>query len=109
MRPGRADSARNGAAVAELLPSAWANVAGNALLAPHCDRAEGVLHAESGRRGEAARSLRRALARFEELSVPFEAARTRERLAPFEPPAVARRLAQAARSTYRRLGAARLS
>ncbi len=94
------------AAVAEFLPAARASVAGNALLAPHCDRAEGLLHGERGRRLDAARALRKALARFEELRIPFEAARTRERLAAFEPPAVARRLREAARSTYRRLGAA---
>jgi hypothetical protein len=92
-------------AVAELLPAARTNVAGNALLAPHCDRAEGLLHAEHGRRPEAVAALRRALARFEELAVPFEAARTRERLAVFEPPTTARRLREAARATYRRLGA----
>ena len=93
------------AALAELLPAARAYVAGNALLAPHCDRAEGLLHAERGRRRDAAPALRKALARFEELGVPFEAARTRGRLAAFEPPVEARRLREAARSTYRRLGA----
>jgi hypothetical protein len=68
-----------------------------------CDRAEGRTHAQAGRPAEAARALRRALARFERLSVPFEAARTREHLAALEPPTAARPLLEAARSTYERL------
>ena len=45
----------------------------------------------------------RALARFERLSVPFEAARTREHLAALESPTAARPLLKAALSTYERL------
>jgi hypothetical protein len=80
-------------------------VPGNALLAPACDRAEGLLHAGAGRRREAARALRRALDGFERLGVPFEAARTREDQAAVVPAADARPLLQAASSAYKRLGA----
>ena len=92
-------------AVAEFLPTARANVAGNALLAPACDRGEGLLHASAGRRREAARALRAAIGGFERLGVPFEAARTREQLATVVPAAAARPLLEAAGSTYERLGA----
>jgi hypothetical protein len=51
-------------AIAGFLPKARANVPGNALLAPACDRAEGLLQAGAGRRREAARALRRALDGF---------------------------------------------
>jgi hypothetical protein len=94
------------AAVAGFLPKARANVPGNALLAPACDRAEGVLHAGAGGRREAARALRRAVDGFERLGVPFEAARTRERLAAVVEPAAARPLLEAASSAYERLGVA---
>jgi DNA-binding SARP family transcriptional activator len=93
-------------AVAEFLPAARANVPGNALLAPACDRAEGLLHAHAGRRRAAARALRAALGGFERLGVPFEAARTREHLASVAPAAAVRALLEAAGSTYERLGAA---
>jgi hypothetical protein len=93
-------------AVGEFLPLARARVAGNALLAPYCDRAEGLVHAQDGRARQAAQALRRSLARFEQLGVPFEAARTREQLAAVEPAAAARSLLQAALSTYERLDCA---
>jgi DNA-binding SARP family transcriptional activator len=92
-------------AVAEFLPTARDNVAGNALLEPFCDRAEGLVHANAGRRPAARTALRRALARFEELEVPYEAARTGERLAALEPAPAARSLLEAALATYQRLGA----
>jgi hypothetical protein len=91
------------ASVSEFLPLARARVPGNALLTPACDRAEGLAHAQAGRPHEAVRALRRALARFERLSVPFEAARTREHHAALEPPTAARPLLEAALSTYERL------
>jgi hypothetical protein len=50
--------------------------------------------------------VRRAFARFEQLGVPFEAARTREQLAAVEPAAAARSLLQAALSTSERLDCA---
>jgi hypothetical protein len=53
--------------------------------------------------GGAAQALRRALAGFERLGVPFEAARTRERLAAVEPPGAARSRLEAALATYERL------
>jgi hypothetical protein len=93
------------AAVAEFLPTARANLAGNALLAPACDRGEGLLHTSAGRRREAARALRAAVDGFERLGVPFEAARTREHLATVVPASQARPLLEAAGSTYQRLGA----
>jgi hypothetical protein len=71
-----------------------------------CDRAEGLTHAQAGRPPAAGRALRRALARFERLSVPFEAARTREELAALEPSRAARPLLEAALSTYERLACA---
>lgn len=58
--------------------------------------------AEAGRPQEAVRALRRALARFERLGVPFEAARTREHLAALEPPTAAGPLLEAALWTYER-------
>jgi hypothetical protein len=91
-------------AVGDFVPLARASVAGNALLAPSCDRAEGLVHAQAGRSPEAIGALGRSLARFERLSVPFEAARTREHLAALEPATTARSLLQVARGTYERLG-----
>ena len=61
--------------------------AGTRCSRPVCDRAERLAHAQAGRTREAARVLRRALAGFERLGVPFEAARTRERLAAVAPAA----------------------
>ena len=66
----------------------------------------GAAHAQAGRTREAAQALRRALAGFERLGVPFEAARTRERLAAVEPPGAARSLLEAALATYERLACA---
>ena len=63
--------------LAAFLPTARGAVAGNALLAPVCDRAEGQLLAAAGRQREAEETLRRAVRGFEQLSVPYEAARTR--------------------------------
>jgi hypothetical protein len=91
-------------AVGDFVPLARASVAGNALLAPSCDRAEGLVHAQASRTPEAIRALRRSLARFGRLSVPFEAAKTREHLAALEPATTARPLLQVARETYERLG-----
>jgi hypothetical protein len=92
--------------VVEFLSPAWARVAGNAQLASACDRAEGLAHAQAGRTGEAARTLRRALAGFERLGVPFEVARTREQLATVVPAPGARSLLEAALATYERLACA---
>lgn len=91
-------------AVGHELPNARSNLAGNALLGPHCDRAEGLIHAEAGQPDAARRALRRALDGFDRLQVPLEAARTREVLATVEPAQTAEPLIEAARVTYRRLG-----
>jgi tetratricopeptide (TPR) repeat protein len=92
-------------AVGEALPTARANVAGNALLGPFCDRAEGLVHAHAGRKAAAVTGLRRALAGFERLRVPFEAAATRERLAELVPSVQATPLLEEALATYALLGA----
>jgi hypothetical protein len=91
-------------ALAEFLPIARGSRAGNALLVPFSDRAEGLLQAQRGREREAGRLLHRALEQFLEISVPFEAARTQEHLATVEP-AQAKHLLSAALETYERLGA----
>jgi DNA-binding SARP family transcriptional activator len=93
-------------AVAEFLPLARQRVPGNALLDPFCDRAEGLAEARAGRPDRAAGPLRRALAGFERLAVPLEAARTREQLAAGEPAAAARPLLESALATYQGLGCA---
>jgi DNA-binding SARP family transcriptional activator len=94
-------------AVAEVLPVARENVPGNALLAPFCDRAEGLVHAHAGDADAARAALRRAVDGFERLAVPFEAARTRERLADVAaPPEEAAALLRTAMATYARLHAA---
>jgi hypothetical protein len=71
---------------------------------PFSDRAEGLLRAHRRLEPEVSRLLRRALDQFVAMSVPFEAARTREHLATFEP-AEATPLWTAALETYERLGA----
>jgi len=65
------------AALAALLPTARDAVAGNALLAPVCDRAERMLLTAAGHRRAAAEKLGSAVRGFERLNVPYEAARTR--------------------------------
>jgi tetratricopeptide (TPR) repeat protein len=91
-------------ALAEFLPIARGSSAGNALLVPFSDRAEGLLQAHRGREREARRLLHRALERFQQISVPFEAARTQEHLATVEP-ALATHMLSGALETYTRLGA----
>lgn len=91
--------------MAALLPTARANIAGNALLGPVCDRAEGIATAEAGHRGEAAGLLRAARAGFDTLKVPFETARTLEDLAAIGSDRGARPALEAALATYDRLGA----
>jgi tetratricopeptide (TPR) repeat protein len=93
-------------AVVKLLPEARARMDGNALLGPVSDRVEGLAHAQAGRSPEDGRALRRALAGFERLGDPFEAARTREHLAAVTPAQEARSLLEAARATYERLACA---
>jgi hypothetical protein len=78
-------------AVRAMLPQARDNIAGNALLGPWCDRAEGMAAAE-GNRGDADKALSRAVRTFDDLGVVFEAARTREELARLRRPSDARAL-----------------
>lgn len=78
---------------------------GMAFLEPVCDRAEGLAEAATGNRWRALESLRGALGAFESLSVPFEAARTREFIAVIALPEEARDLLEHAAATYERLGA----
>jgi hypothetical protein len=89
----------------DALTSARAVSGGLALLAPHCDRAEGLAAVAAGRPQLATARLRAALAGFERLNVPFEAARTGEHLAPLVGEREARHLLASARATRDRLGA----
>jgi DNA-binding SARP family transcriptional activator len=99
-------AAENWDAVRTMLPAARADVVGNALLAPWCDRAEGMAAAAAGRRGDAEQALRRAARAFDDLGVRFEAARTREELAGLCLPSDAQALLSDALETYEELGAA---
>lgn len=92
-------------ALVDFLPKARRQVDGNALLAPFCDRAEGLVASAAGRVDAAEEALRRGLAGFETLKVPFEVARTQERLGAVAGRAESERLLKAALATYQRLGA----
>ena len=92
--------------LAAFLPVARRLDGGLALLPPNCDRAEGDLAATGGSTA-AARSLwTRALEGFERVGVPYEAARTRERLAAVSTGEVAAALLEKALATYEQLRAA---
>ncbi|MEX2547726.1 MAG: adenylate/guanylate cyclase domain-containing protein [Chloroflexota bacterium] len=75
------------------------------MLGPITDRAEATVALRRGDRDEACRLLEVALARFEELSVPFEVARTRELLAGLVDEQRSSELLRGALQTYDRLGA----
>jgi DNA-binding SARP family transcriptional activator len=92
----------------DVLTAARAVSGGLALLAPHCDRAEGMAAVAAGRPQFATTRLRAALAAFERLNTPFEAACTGEHLAPLVGEREARHLLASARATRDRLGAPRL-
>jgi hypothetical protein len=64
-------------AIQAVLPMVRAQRAGNALLEPFCDRAEGLAHAAHGRRQAAQDCLDRALNRFENMAAVSEAGNTR--------------------------------
>jgi hypothetical protein len=96
---GRDDDVRNFLAPARALAPA------EVLLGPIADRAEGELALEAGSYEEARALLEPAVTTFDRLSVPFEAAQTRELLARASKPAEARQLLEAALETYRRLRA----
>jgi len=95
-------------ALAEFLGTARRHVDGNALLAPWCDVAEGMLKLSGGDQGSARSHLENAVAGFERLGVPFEAARARLKLAETVEPAAARSALASARATFIKLGAAPL-
>ena len=89
----------------EFLPSIGGLADGIASMGAAVDRAEGLIRAGAGDIHGATRSLHRALDRFEDLSVVFEAARTREALAAVVPEDQGAALLQQALEAYERLGA----
>jgi tetratricopeptide (TPR) repeat protein len=91
--------------VEALLPALRRMTKSRAIFEPVADRAEGELLIKRGEIDLARPLLERGLQRFEALSVPFEAARTRELLAHLADPPAARQLLENALETYRRLGA----
>jgi hypothetical protein len=91
--------------VREFVPSARSIADGMAILGPACDRAEGLAEAAAGKRWSATELLKGALGAFERLSVPFEAARTRESLAGITGAEESRDYLEHAMAAYERLGA----
>ena len=75
------------------------------MLGPAADRAAGLLHVWDGDAAGALPLLERALAGYERIGNPFEAARTREYLADALPAAERAPLLDAALRQYERLGA----
>ncbi|HEY7273725.1 MAG TPA: BTAD domain-containing putative transcriptional regulator [Actinoplanes sp.] len=88
------------------LPAARAATGYLAVLAPTCDRAEGLARAAAGNLQPAEALLTRAVAGFDAMSIPLQAARSRERLAEVRP-RHADELLRAALQSYARLGAVR--
>jgi class 3 adenylate cyclase/tetratricopeptide (TPR) repeat protein len=97
---------RNWDELADFLPRVREQIAGNVLLAPVCDRADGLMAAATGDAAKAQPALRRALATFEALGAGFEVARTQDYLAAVVGGQEGRVLREAARAAYERLGAA---
>jgi len=93
-------------ALLRFLPTARAASGYLAVVAPTCDRAEGLAHAAADNAGAAEALLTRAVAGFERMSVPLQAARTREHLARVCPDR-AEELLRAALQSYASLGARR--
>ena len=91
--------------LAAFLPVGRGLDGGLALLPPTCDRAEGDVAAAGGDTVAARRLWTRALEDFERLGVPYEAARTKERLAATSPDDVAAALLDNALATYERMQA----
>jgi class 3 adenylate cyclase len=89
----------------DLLPGARRMADGVAVLAPLADRGEGRARAASGDVAAAEPLLRRALAGFGRLAIPFEVARTQGMLAELGP-ADASELAASAGDGFTRLGCA---
>jgi DNA-binding SARP family transcriptional activator len=94
-------------AAAGVLPAARQTIAGNALLAPMCDRVDGQIKLAQGDAVRAGPSLRRAVRGFRRLMVPLEQARALELLAQALPAREAARTRAAAFDIYARLGADR--
>jgi class 3 adenylate cyclase/tetratricopeptide (TPR) repeat protein len=91
--------------VEAMLPAVKRMSTTSVLLGPVADRAEATLAQRRGDPAEARRLLEKAASHFEELSVPFDLARTREQLADVvEEPEGSDLLAQAL-SAYEALGA----
>jgi tetratricopeptide (TPR) repeat protein len=91
-------------ALLRFLPAARAASGYLMLLTPTCDRAEGRARAAAGDTRAAEALLTRAVAGFDRMSVPLQAARSRERLAEVCPDR-ADELRRAALHSYTRLGA----
>jgi len=89
----------------EFLPEAERIRQAVAVLGPALDRATGLLHLWEGDASGARPSLERALAEYERLSNPFEAARTREYLADALPGYERRTTLETALGQYEQLGA----
>jgi hypothetical protein len=93
-------------ALLRFLPTARAASGYLAVLTPTCDRAEGLARAAAGDTGTAQTLLARAVAGFDRMSLPLQAARSREAMARVGPDR-ADRLLRAALQSYARLGARR--
>jgi class 3 adenylate cyclase/tetratricopeptide (TPR) repeat protein len=91
--------------LADFLPLARSQADAVALVQPTIDRAEGLIALTRGAGSDAQRSLRAALARFEELGTPFEVAQTQELLARATDGAESQTLLRAALSGYESLDA----
>ena len=93
-------------ALMRFLPTARAASGYLAVLTPTCDRAEGLARAAAGDARAAEARLTRAVAGFDRMSVPLQAARSREYLASIRPDR-AEELRRVALHSYTRLGAKR--
>lgn len=93
-------------ALLRFLPTARAASGYLAVLTPTCDRAQGLAYAAGGDTRAADALLTRAAAGFDRMSIPLQAARSRERLAEVRPDR-AEELLRAALHSYARLGAKR--
>jgi class 3 adenylate cyclase len=91
--------------LAAFLPVGRALNGGLAVLPPTCDRAEGDVMAAAGDPAAARVLWTRALDGFERLGIPYEAARTRERLAAASPDDAAAALLRNALATYEEMHA----
>jgi hypothetical protein len=91
--------------LAAFLPVGRALDGGLAVLPPTCDRAEGDVMAAAGDPAAARVLWTRALEGFERLGIPYEAARTRERLAAASPDDAAAALLRNALATYEEMHA----